>query len=105
MDKATVEEIISFLKQSLIRNGIHVDSIALFGSALNGTMDKESDIDVIIISSDFRELDLFERARLTMKPEIDTIRKYRVPMDIINLSPEEYDESNLKIFYRSQIVA
>lgn len=105
MDKATVEEIVAYLKQSLINYGIRVDSIALFGSALKGTMDKDSDIDLIIISSDFRDLDLFERAKLTMKPEIETMRKYRVPMDIINLSPEEYNESNLRMFYETKIVA
>lgn len=105
MDKTTIADVINFLKQSLLEYGIHVDSIALFGSALNGNMDKDSDIDVIIISPDFRNLDLFERARMTMKPETDTLRKYKIPMDIINLSPEEYNESNIKIFYRSRIVA
>jgi predicted nucleotidyltransferase len=60
MDKATINELIDFLKQSLIKSGIHVDSIALFGSALSGRMDKDSDIDLIIISSDFINLDLFE---------------------------------------------
>ncbi len=105
MDKATIDEIIAFLKQSLIRYGIHVDSIALFGSALRGNMEKDSDIDIIIISSDFKNLDLFERAKLTMKPETETLKKFRIPMDIINLSPEEYNESNLKIFYKPEIVA
>ena len=105
MDKATIDEVIGFLKQSLIQNGIHVDSIALFGSALTGNMDKDSDIDLIIISSDFVNLDLFERAKLTLKPETETLRKYKIPMDIINLSPDEYNESNLRIFYQTKIVA
>ncbi len=105
MDKAAINEIIAYLKQSLIRHGIHVDSIAIFGSALSGELGKDSDIDIIIISSDFENLDLFERARLTMKPETETLKKFKVPMDVINLSPEEYNESNLKIFYRSKIVA
>lgn len=105
MDKATIDEVIIFLKQSLIQYGIHVDSIALFGSALTGNMNKDSDIDLIIISSDFRNLDLFERAKMTMKPETDTLKKFKIPMDIINLSPEEYNESNIKIFYKTKIVA
>jgi hypothetical protein len=104
MDKATINELIDFLKQSLIKSGIHVDSIALFGSALTGKMDKDSDIDIIIISSDFINLDLFERAKLTMKPETETIRKFKIPMDILNLSPDEYYDSNLKIYYQTQIV-
>lgn len=105
MDKATINEVIDFLKQSLLKYGIKVDSIALFGSALNGTMDKDSDIDLIIISSDFENLDSFERAKLTMMPEIETLKKFKVSMDIINLSPNEYNESNMKLFYNSQIVA
>jgi predicted nucleotidyltransferase len=105
MDKATINELIDFLKQSLIKSGIHVDSIALFGSALSGRMDKDSDIDLIIISSDFINLDLFERAKMTMKPETETIRKFKIPMDILNLSPDEYNDSNLKMYYQTQIVA
>jgi predicted nucleotidyltransferase len=105
MDKATIDEVIDFLKQSLKESGIQVDSIALFGSALNGNMNEDSDIDLIIISSDFEKLDLFERAKLTMKSETETLRKYKISMDIINLSPEEYQKSNLRLFYNSKIVA
>nr|HPM88939.1 nucleotidyltransferase domain-containing protein [Bacteroidales bacterium] len=84
MDKAAINEIIAYLKQSLIKHGIHVDSIAIFGSALSEKMGKDSDIDIIIISSDFQNLDLFERARLTMKPEIETLKRFKIPMDVIN---------------------
>lgn len=105
MDKTTINEIIDYLKQSLIKNEITVDSIALFGSALNGNMDHDSDIDMIIISSDFENLDSFERAKLTMKSEIDTLKKFQLSMDIINMTPGEYQESNMKLFYKSKIVA
>lgn len=71
-----------------------MNSIALFGSALFGNMDKDSNIDLIIISSDFIDLDIFERAKMTMKPEIETLRKFKILMDIINLSPIEYNISN-----------
>jgi predicted nucleotidyltransferase len=77
----------------------------LFGSALYGNMSKDSDIDLIVISSDFNNLDIFERAKLTMRGEIETLKKYRIPMDIINLSPEEYNASNANYFYNSKIVA
>ncbi len=105
MDKETIDEVIDFLKQSLMKSGIHIDSIALFGSAVTGKMDKDSDIDLIIISSDFINLDLFERAKLTMKPETETLKKFKIPMDILNLSPDEFNDSNLKMFYQTKIVA
>ncbi len=104
MDKTTINEVIGFLKQSLIDSGIVVESIILFGSAQSGKIDIDSDIDLIIISPDFNNLDVFERARLTMKPEIDTMRRFQIPMDIINLSPEEYKESNMK-FLPGRVVA
>ena len=105
MDKATVNEIIQFLKDLLIKNGLNVDSIALFGSALTGEIHEDSDIDLIIISADFRNKDIFERSQMTMNPEITTLKKYKVSMDIINLTPEEYDDSKIKMYYKSKIVA
>ena len=105
MDKATINEIILFLKDLLIKSGLNVDSIAIFGSALSGEMHEDSDIDLIIISADFRNKDIFERSQMTMKPEIVTIKKFKIPMDILNLSPEEYDDSKVKMYYNSKIVA
>ncbi|HEX7584005.1 MAG TPA: nucleotidyltransferase domain-containing protein [Prolixibacteraceae bacterium] len=105
MDKATINEIIQYLKELLITNGLNVNSIALFGSALSGEMHVDSDIDLIIISSDFRDKDIFERSQMTMKPEIATLKKYKVSMDILNLSPEEYADSKLKMYFDSKIVA
>lgn len=105
MDKATINSAIDFLKSSLVKSGINVDSIALFGSAINGTFTSESDIDLMIISSDFVNLDIFERAKLTMKPETETLRKFKIPMDIINLSPEEFAKPEIKLYYNPQIVA
>jgi len=105
MDKTTIDEIIQYLKELLIKNGLRLDSIALFGSALNGDMHKDSDIDLIIISSDFINKDIFERTQMTMQPEIETLKKYKVSMDILNLSPEEYDDSKVKRYYQSKVVA
>lgn len=105
MDKATIDEIIQYLKDLLIKNGLNLDSIALFGSALTGEMHEDSDIDLIIISTDFRNKDIFERCQMTMKPEVATLKKFKVSMDIINLSPEEYNDSKVKRYYNSKIVA
>ncbi len=105
MDKTTINEAVSFLKKALISYGVSVDSIALFGSAVNGNAGKDSDIDLIIISSDFRDLDIFERAKLTMKPETETLKKFKIPMDILNLSPEEFEKSDIKFWYNPKIVA
>jgi len=105
MDKTTINQVILHLKEQLILNGLNVDSIALFGSALSGEMLEDSDIDLIIISSDFQNKDLFERSNMTMKPEIETMKKYKIAMDILNLTKEEYKDSLVKMYYKSKIVA
>jgi predicted nucleotidyltransferase len=105
MDQATINNIVKFLKESLIQYGIKVDSIALFGSALSDEMQEDSDIDLIVISADFRGKDIFERSKLTMAPEIRTFKKFKVPMDILNMSPEEYNGMKLKMLFQSKIVA
>ncbi len=105
MDKATINEIIQYLRKLLVQGGLNVDSIALFGSALSGVMREDSDIDLIIISADFIDKDIFERSKMTMNPEIDTLKKYKISMDILNLSPDEYADSKAKMYYDSKIVA
>lgn len=105
MDKDAIKELVMYLKQSLIDSGLTIESIAMFGSALSGFIQGDSDIDLILISSDFANKDIFERAKMTMKSETATLRKFKIPMDIINLSPEEYESSNIRKFYNPRIVA
>ena len=105
MDKTAINNIIQFLKTSLLANGVDVDGIALFGSALTGRMHNESDIDVIIISKSFEGKDIFERAKMTAKSELATQRKFAIPMDVLAKTPEEYQNSQQARFYKAEIVA
>jgi hypothetical protein len=49
--------------------------------------------------------DLFERSEITMDAEIATMKKFKVPMDIINLTPTEYEESGTHRYFPNKIVA
>ena len=51
----------------------------------------DSDVDILIISDDFKDKDIFERARLTKYAEIKTIRKFMVLLDIVTLTSEEFE--------------
>ena|ERR1017187_8299847 len=90
MDKAAIKEVVDFLKSSLESNGLTVKFIAIFGSGMRGEMRKDSDLDLIIVSDDFTGKNILETAKMTMKAEIATQRKFGIPMDILNMSPEEY---------------
>ncbi len=94
MVKSTVTEALAFMRECLEEAGLGVEKIILCGSHARGQAAEESDIDVAIVSDDFKDKDIFERARLTQDPEIRTIRKYMIPLDIITLTPEEYEDES-----------
>ena len=91
MAKRKIIAVIKFLERCLKEKDLNVSKIILFGSQATGKATEESDIDVVIISDDFRNKDIFERAVLTKEAEIRTIKKYMIPLDIITLTPEEFE--------------
>lgn len=91
MVKKKVTEAVTFLQQCLTKTGLDISKIIIFGSQSRDNATEDSDIDILIISKDFRNKDIFERARLTKDAEIQTIRKFMVPLDIITLTSEEFE--------------
>ncbi len=91
MSESKFEEAIKFLGRCLKEKGLKVSRIILFGSQVKGKTTEESDIDILIISEDFRGKDIFERARLTKDAEIMTLKKFMMPLDIVTLTSEEFE--------------
>lgn len=96
MVKGKVVEVIGFLRKCLKETGVNISKIILFGSQSrkNAATLAESDIDVAIVSEDFRGKGIFERAKLTKEAEIRTIRKFMVPLDIVTLTSEEVENKS-----------
>ncbi len=100
MDKKTVSEVIGFLEKCLKQQGVTVSKIVLFGSHATGGADEESDLDIAVISNDFNGKGVFQRAQMTKEPEVKTIRKFMIPLDIVTLTPKEYEnETSLVATY------
>lgn len=100
MVEESVIESISFLEKCLEDDGVKVEKIILFGSRAKGQSNDGSDIDLVIISSSFNEKGIYERAILTKNAEIKTIKKYLIPLDIVTLTPMEFEnESSLAAAY------
>ena len=91
MVKDKIAQAIKFFENCLKEKGVNVSKIILFGSQSTGKANMESDVDILIISPDFQNKDIFERARLTKEAEIKTIKKFRVPLDVITLTSEEFE--------------
>ena len=94
MAKNKVIKALSFMEQCLKESGLNISKIILFGSQAKGMATKESDVDVVIISDDFKGKDIFERALLTKDAEIKTIKKFLIPFDIVTMTEEEWENSN-----------
>jgi len=89
MVKKSTLKAVTFMKERLLQTGVNVQKIIVFGSQVNGNVNADSDIDIMVISSDFKNKDIFKRARLTKDAEIMTIKKFLIPLDIVTLTPEE----------------
>lgn len=96
MVKRKVVDVIEFLRKCLKATGLNISKIILFGSQSQsrGAATAESDIDIAIISEDFRDKGIFERAKLTKEAEIRTIRKFMVPLDIVTLTSTEFENKS-----------
>ncbi|MFA5863737.1 MAG: nucleotidyltransferase domain-containing protein [Phycisphaerae bacterium] len=101
MAQREVRKIIKYFEQCLKEKGIH-SKIILFGSQANKTAMVDSDIDMVVISDDFRGKDIFKRVALIKEPEIRTIKKFMIPLDIITLTPAEYESERSLVAEYSQ---
>lgn len=91
MAKSKVREAVRFFQKCLNETGLHVSKLILFGSQAKGAAQIKSDIDLLIVADDFRAKNIFQRAQLTKDAEIKTIKKFLIPLDIITLTPEEFE--------------
>ncbi len=100
MDKK-INLIITKYKQRLETLGIKVQKIVLYGSYTSGNVKEESDIDLVVVSDDFRDMDLWERLCLLGRARIGIKR----PMEILGLTREEYAAERNGTFIADEIKA
>lgn len=104
MDKKSITAIITFLKDEFQQKGVDLRGIALFGSQLTGSSIPGSDIDLIIVSDTFQNKNIFERSDITMEVEIKALKKFHVPMDILKMTDEEFNQSIQNKRFYAQLI-
>ncbi len=62
--RSSITRIIEAYKDSLLNFGIHVQKVILFGSHAKGAAHQFSDIDLIVVSNDFRSMNLRQRLEI-----------------------------------------
>jgi len=87
-------EAVNLFRNTLESEGIRIHDLILFGSSSSGVLRPGGDIDLAIISDDFDGKDIFTQALMTKDAELNTIRKFRLALDIITLTTAEYNDRN-----------
>ena len=93
MDKNTVLEIISRFRKAIESRDITINKVILFGSYADGTFSEESDIDVIIVSDDFKGKNYWERIEILS----DAIYKVFEPIEAVAMTSEEWEKKESSI--------
>jgi uncharacterized protein len=91
MAQKKVRTIVEFFAARLMERRVRVSKIILFGSHAAGTSTSDSDIDIVVVSEDFRKKNIFRRLELIKAAEIQTIKKFMTPLDVVAMTPEEYE--------------
>jgi predicted nucleotidyltransferase len=85
VSQAVVRAVTSFITKA--KKDISLQKVILFGSQARGDMHKQSDIDLIVVSPDFEDINVLTRMS-TMYDYWKTL----LPVDFICYTPKEYNE-------------
>jgi predicted nucleotidyltransferase len=81
--KSLVEKLKKFKER--VNKDMHIDKLILFGSMATGKTHKWSDVDLIIVSPQFRKMNFFERGA-----KMYDYWDLKLPVDFLCFTPEEF---------------
>jgi predicted nucleotidyltransferase len=93
MDKKAVLSIIDDFQSALRRRGVVPGKIILFGSYAQGKQDEWSDIDLVVVSDDFRGKGLWARMEIVAA----AIGQLFKPIEAIPVTEEEWEKGDSTI--------
>jgi predicted nucleotidyltransferase len=102
MDKATVLIVVDRFRVALERRGVRVQRIVLFGSQAAGNASAHSDIDLVVISPDFADRNLWARIQMLSEAICDVWS----PIEAVGKTQREWDEEDSPVtqFARQGVV-
>lgn len=94
MVKGRIKEAVELIKTFLKKSNITADRIIVFGSYIRSNYTKDSDLDIAIVSRDFNEKDIFQKAEMLKGLKWSLVEKFMLPFDIVPISLKEWRESS-----------
>ncbi|MGE5443764.1 MAG: nucleotidyltransferase domain-containing protein [Ignavibacteriales bacterium] len=98
MDKQ-IYQVISDYKRRLESLGVNIGKVILYGSHAAGKAREDSDIDLVVVSDDFKNVDIWERLCLLGCACIGIKR----PMEIMRFTEEELESDDNVTFIKDEI--
>jgi uncharacterized protein len=86
--KQEVNQIIEKFKKELEKYHIHPERIILYGSYAKGNAREDSDIDLVVVSSDFKNMNLRERLEILGLAAGNILE----PIEALGYTPQEVSE-------------
>jgi predicted nucleotidyltransferase len=71
---------------------LSLDRIILFGSAARSAAKEDSDIDLIIVSKNFRDVGIFARCEMMKGLNRSLVRRFKIPFDTMYYSDLEWEQ-------------
>jgi predicted nucleotidyltransferase len=98
MDQNSAIGVLKDLRMIFEKNGNSIDKMILYGSFANNTQHEGSDIDVVIISKDFKGMDYWQRIKILTNALI----KIRKPIEPVAMTPEEWENKKFSAAYYAE---
>lgn len=93
MDKEAVLNVVRRFHGALLKRGIRPSKIILYGSYAKGHYHEASDIDLVVISTDFADKGYWKRIDILS----DAIYELWEPIQAVAMTPEEWDKGDSMI--------
>ena len=93
MDKREISLIKDTVSGVLAANKVELNRIVLFGSYANNEQTMDSDIDLIIVSKNFRNNTYFKRIDKVLNLNSTLVKTIKKPFDVLLYSDVEWNDS------------
>ena len=93
-DECLKQKIKEIVLQEFKSKGLKLDKIVLFGSFAKGNQNRESDIDLIIVSRDFRGKNIVEKVDMASGLNWQLVHQTKKPFDLLYCSDLEWKKAS-----------
>ena len=94
MDKAAALDTIARFRTAIESRGINISKLILYGSYASGDYREGSDIDLILISEDFKNHDDWSRIDILSEAIYDVFE----PLEVVGFTPKEWDKKTSPLY-------